>query len=59
MSTYMPRSIECAHRKYEKVNVHKKISRVTEYQNTEYFVLDKGNVAKVHNWEFFHVGGVS
>ena len=22
--TYMPRSIECAHRKYEKVNVHKK-----------------------------------
>jgi len=28
--TYMPRSIECAHRKYEKVNVHKK-SRVTEY----------------------------
>ena len=30
-----------------------KISRVTEYQNTQYFVLDKGNVAKVHNWEFF------
>ena len=22
--TYMPRSIKCAHRKYEKVNVHKK-----------------------------------
>jgi len=22
--TYMPISIECAHRKYEKVNVHKK-----------------------------------
>ena len=22
--TYMPRSIECAHRKYEKVSVHKK-----------------------------------
>ena len=31
----------------------KKISRVTEYYNTQYFVLDKGNVAKVHNWEFF------
>ena len=29
-----------------------KISRVTEYQNTQYFVLDKGNVPKVHNWEF-------
>ena len=22
--TYMPKSIECAHRKYEKVNIHKK-----------------------------------
>ena len=31
---------------------HKK-NRVAEYQNTQYFVLDKGNVAKVHNWEFF------
>jgi len=27
----MPKSIECAHRKYEKVNIHKKICRVTEY----------------------------
>jgi len=27
----MPKSVECAHRKYEKVNTHKKISRVTEY----------------------------
>ena len=44
----MPKSIECAHRKYVKVNIHKKI----ELQNTQYFVLDKKNVAKVHNWEF-------
>ena len=49
----MPRSIECAHRKYEKV------SRVTEYWNTQYFVLDKGNVAKFIIGNFFHVGGVS
>jgi len=29
--TYMPKSIECAHRKYEKVNIHKKQA---ELQNT-------------------------
>ena len=29
--TYMSRSIECAHRKYEKVKCSQKISRVTEY----------------------------
>ena len=45
----MPKSIECAHRKYETLNIHKKISRVTEYQKTQYFVLDKGNVAEVYN----------
>jgi len=27
----MPKSIEYAHRKYEKVNTHKKQNRVTEY----------------------------
>ena len=30
-----------------------KISRVTEYYNTQYLVLDKGNVAKDRNWELF------
>ena len=54
----MPRNIECAHRKYEKVNVHKKEA---ELQNT-----------RIHSilfwtWEmllkfiienFFHEGGV-
>ena len=49
----MPKSIESAHRKHVKVNTPQKQNRVTEYQNTQYFVLDKGNVAKVHNWEFF------
>ena len=29
--TYMSRSIECAHRKYEKVKCSQNISRVTEY----------------------------
>jgi len=33
-----------------------KICRVTEYYNTQYFVLDKGSVAKVHHWEFFLCG---
>ena len=48
----MPKSIECAHRKYEKVNTHK---NETELQNTRIHIslLDKWNVAKVHSWEFF------
>ena len=45
--------------KIQKSKYTQKISRVTEYYNTQYFVLDNGIVAKVHNWEFFHVGGVS
>jgi len=49
----MSKSIQCAHRKYEKSKCSQKISRVTEYSNRQYFFLDKGNVAKVHNWEFF------
>ena len=49
----MSKSIECTHRKYEKSKFSQKISRVTEYQNRQCFVLDKGNVAKVHSQEFF------
>jgi len=53
----MPKSIECAHRKYEKIHTKNK----TELQNTRIHssLLDKRNGAKVHSWEFFHVGGVS
>jgi len=48
----MPKSIECAHRKYEKINTYK---NKTELQNSRIHssLLDKWNVAKVHSWEFF------
>ena len=48
---FMPKSIECAHRKYKKVmHTYNK----TELQNTRNHssLLDKWNVAKVHSWEF-------
>ena len=54
----MLKSIECAHRKYEKVNIHK---NKTESQNTRIHssLLDKWNVAKFIIGNFVHVGGVS
>ena len=39
--------------KVRKNKYTQKISGVTRYWNTQYFVLDKGNVPKVHSWEFF------
>ena len=50
--TYTPRSIECAHRKYEKVNVTKNKQSYRILEHTV-FCSGKGNVAKVHNLEFF------
>jgi len=57
----MPKSIECAYRKYEKVNTHK---NKTELQNTrilEFTVVCWTNemLLKFIVGNFFHVGGVS
>ena len=53
------REVQKVHTENMKKYLFTKISRVTEYQNTQYFVLDKGNVAKFIIGNFFHVGGVS
>ena len=48
----MSRSIDCAHRKYEKVSVHKKQA---ELQNTRIYTILfwTREMLQVHNWEFF------
>ena len=56
---FMPKSIECAHRKYEKVNTH---TKKTELQNTRIHSIlfwTREMLLKFIIGNFFHVGDVS
>ena len=56
--TYIPKGIKCAHRKYEKVNIHKKQA---ELQNTRLHSIlfwTREMLLKFIIGNFFHVGCV-
>ena len=58
-TTFMTKNIECAHRKYEKVNIHK---RSTELQNTRIHSIlfwTSEMLLKFIVGNLFHVGSVS
>jgi len=55
----MPRSIECAHRKYEKVSVHKISAELQDTRIHSILFWTREMLVKFIIGNFFHVEGVS
>jgi len=55
----MPKSIECAQRKYEKVNVHKKEVELQNTRKHSILFWTREMLLKFIIGNFFHVGAVS